>query len=81
MGFTPEGWRRRQAQWARFHAWEQREGRVSLTVSERVAAIGVLADWVLKRSPPSGAPSPAVAAQVAGIIQMRRWLAVLGQAA
>ncbi|MBI3322636.1 MAG: hypothetical protein HYZ94_03030 [Candidatus Omnitrophica bacterium] len=78
---TREEWLKRQEQWDRFHAWEAKQGPLSLSPEECLAEIGALLDLALagRRSQKESAQDLRAAAE--GIVLMRRGLACLEKAA
>lgn len=77
---TKEQWRKRQAQWDRFHAWEAKHGSFSLSPEERLAEVGALVDLALAKQRPKKESARDLKAAAEGIAVMRQRLAYLGRA-
>ena len=78
---TKDQWRKREAQWKKFHAWEAEHAALKLSPSERLAEIGSLVDWVLRRHSPKSESAKDLKEKVAGIVMMHHRLAALGKTA
>lgn len=77
---TREEWRKRQAQWERFHRWEAAQRGMTLSSSERLAEIGALVDFAYRNRPREFSPVADAKTLVSGLHLMQERLAVLSRA-